>query len=56
MLALATDLADPGHPGVDVPLLPLPRIHCCLTEEDVDFIIVGVVGIRDGVGSNKHRL
>lgn len=56
VLALATDLADPGHPGVDVPPLPLPSFHGHLTEENVDFVIVRVVGIRDGVGTNKRGL
>lgn len=53
---LVTDLADPGHPGVDVPPLPLSGFHGRLTEEDVDLVIVRVVGIRDGVGANKRRL
>lgn len=56
VLALATDLADPGHPGVDVPSLPLPSFHGRLMEEDVDFIIVGVVGVGDGVGTNERGL
>lgn len=53
---LVTDLADPGHPGVDVPPLPLPGFHGCLTEEDVDLVIMRVVGIRDGVGTDECRL
>lgn len=53
---LVTDLADPGHPGMDVPPLPLPSFHGRLSEEDVDLVIVWVVGIRNGVGADERRL
>lgn len=56
MLALVTDLADPGHPSMDVPPLPLPSFHGHLSEKDVDLVIMWVVGIRDGVGTDKRRL
>lgn len=56
MLALVTDLADPGHPGMDVSPLPLPSFHGHLAEKDVDLVIMWVVGIRDGVGTDKCRL
>lgn len=41
---------------MDVPPLPLPSFHGRLTEEDVDLVIVRVVGIRDGVGADKCGL
>lgn len=53
---LVTDLADPGHPGMDVPPLPLPSFHGRLTEKDVDLVIVRVVGIGDGIGTDERGL
>lgn len=53
---LVTDLADPGHPGMDVPPLPLPGFHGRLSEEDVDLVIVWVVGVRDAVGADERGL
>ena len=53
---LRTDLADPGHPGVDVSPLPLPALQGRLTEEDVDLVVVWVVGVGDGKGTDERGL
>lgn len=53
---LHTDLADPGHPGVDVPPLPLPALQGRLTEEDVDLVVMRVVGVGDGEGADERGL
>lgn len=45
------DLANAGKAGLAQPLLPL---HCRLTEEEVDLVIIGVLALRHP--ENSHEL
>lgn len=48
-------LADPSHSAVDPPV-PLAGLHRFLLEEEINFVVVWTVSVRNGEGAHKVRL
>lgn len=48
-------LADSSHAAVNS-LVPLTGLHRPLLEEEVDFVVVRTVSVRDGEGAHELRL